>query len=48
MFEKRMLRKIFWPKCDKATGEWRTVRDELLHDFYSSSNITRENEIKKN
>ena len=31
----------------KATGEWRGLRNELIHDFDSSSNITRENEIKE-
>jgi hypothetical protein len=34
MFENRMLRKIFGPKRDKATGEWRRLYDEL-HDLYS-------------
>jgi len=32
----------------KATGEGRGLSNELFHDFYSSSNITRENAIKKN
>jgi hypothetical protein len=31
MFENRLLRK----KRDEVTGEWRRMRDEELHDFYS-------------
>jgi hypothetical protein len=40
-FEHRVLRKIFGPKRDKVTGEWRRLLSEELHDLYSSPNIIR-------
>jgi hypothetical protein len=39
VFENRMLRKIFGPKGDEATGVWRKLHNEELHDLYSSPNI---------
>jgi hypothetical protein len=39
VFENRVLRRIFWPKKDAITGEWRRQRNEELHDPYSSPNI---------
>jgi hypothetical protein len=44
MFENRVLRRIFGPKRVEVTGEWRKLRNEELHDLYSSSSIIR---IKK-
>jgi hypothetical protein len=41
MFENRVLRRIFGPKRDEATGEWRRLHNEELHDVYSSPNIIR-------
>ena len=41
MFENRVLRKIFGPKRDKVTGEWRKVHGEELNDLYSSPIIVR-------
>jgi hypothetical protein len=41
LFENRVLRRIFGPKRDEATGEWRTLHNEELHDLYSSQNIIR-------
>ena len=35
-----MLR-IFGPKRDEGTGEWRKLRNEELNDLYSSPNIVR-------
>jgi len=41
VFENRVLRKIFEPKRDEGTGEWRKLHNEELSDFYFSSNIIR-------
>jgi hypothetical protein len=39
--ENRVLRKIFGPKRDEVTGEWRRIHNEELNTLYSSSNIIR-------
>jgi hypothetical protein len=39
VFENRMLRRIFGPKRDEVTGEWRRLHSEELNDLYSSPNI---------
>jgi len=36
----RVLR-IFWPKRDEVTEEWRKLHNEELKDLYSSPNIVR-------
>jgi hypothetical protein len=41
VLENRVLRRIFGPKRDEATGEWRRLRNEELNDLYSSPNIIR-------
>jgi hypothetical protein len=41
VFENRVLRRIFGPKRDEVTGEWRKLHNEELHDLYSSPNILR-------
>jgi hypothetical protein len=41
VFENRVLRRIFGPKRDEMTGEWRKLHNEELHDLYSVSNIIR-------
>ena len=41
MFEERVLRRIFGPKTDEVTGEWRKLHNEELNDLYSSLNIVR-------
>jgi hypothetical protein len=41
IFEKRVLRKIFGPKRDEVTGEWRKLHIEELRDLYSSPSIIR-------
>ena len=41
MSEKMVMRRIFEPRRDEVTGEWRRLRNEELHDLYSSLNIVR-------
>ena len=40
-FENGVLRRIFRPKRDLVTGEWRKLHNEELSDLCSSSNIVR-------
>jgi hypothetical protein len=39
VFENRVLRRIFGPKRDKVTGEWRKLHTEELWDVNSSPSI---------
>jgi hypothetical protein len=41
MFENKVLRRIFGPKRDDVTGEWRKLHNEELRDLYSSPSIIR-------
>jgi hypothetical protein len=41
-FENRVLRRIFGPKRDEVTGEWRKLHSEELHILYSSQNTIRQ------
>jgi hypothetical protein len=41
VFENRVLRRIFGPKRDEATGEWRRLHNEELNNLYSSLDIVR-------
>jgi hypothetical protein len=49
VFENRVLRRIFGPKRDEVTGEWRKLHNEELNDLYSLPNILRViNQEKRN
>ena len=41
MFENRVLRRIFGPKRDEVTGEWRNLHNEKLNDLYCSPNTVQ-------
>jgi hypothetical protein len=41
VFENRVLRRVFGPKRDEVTGEWRKLHKEALRDFYSLLNIVQ-------
>jgi hypothetical protein len=41
VFENRVLRRIFGPKRDEVSGEWRRLHNEERNDLYSSRNIIR-------
>jgi len=41
MYESKVLRRIFGPKRDKVTGEWRKLHNEELNDPYCSPIIVR-------
>jgi hypothetical protein len=38
---RRVLRRVFGPKRDEVTGEWRKLHNEELNDMYSLPNIVR-------
>jgi hypothetical protein len=42
VFENRVVRRIFGPRRDEVTGEWRMLNTEELHNLYSSPNIIRQ------
>jgi len=41
VFENRVLRRIFGPKGDEVTEEWKKLHNEELSDLYCSPNIIR-------
>jgi hypothetical protein len=41
VFENKVLRRIFGPRRDEVTGEWRRLHNEKLNDLYCSPNIER-------
>jgi hypothetical protein len=41
VFENRVLRRIFGPKRDEVTGEWRRLHNKELYALYFSPNIIR-------
>jgi hypothetical protein len=42
VFENRVLRGMFGPTRDEATGEWRNFHSEELHNLYSSPDVIRQ------
>jgi hypothetical protein len=42
VFENSVLRRIFGPKRDEVTGEWRKLHNEELYNLYSSPDIIRQ------
>jgi hypothetical protein len=41
VFEDKVLRRIFRPKRDEVTGEWKKLHNDKLHELYSSPSIIR-------
>jgi len=41
VFENMVLRRIFGPRRDEVTGEWRRLHNEVLNDLYSSPYIVQ-------
>jgi hypothetical protein len=41
VFENGVLRRIFGPRRDEVTGEWRKLHNEEINDLYSSPSIVR-------
>jgi hypothetical protein len=42
VFENKVLRRIFGPRRDEVTGDWRRLHNEEINDLYCSPNIVRE------
>jgi hypothetical protein len=47
VFENRVLRRIFGPKRDEVTGEWRKLHSGELHNLYSSAHIIRQTKSRR-
>jgi hypothetical protein len=47
VFENRVLRRIFGPKREEVTGEWRKLPSGELHNLYSSPGIIRQIESRR-
>jgi hypothetical protein len=47
VFENRLLRRIFSPKRDEVTEDWRKLHNEELNNLYSSPSIIRMIKVKE-
>jgi hypothetical protein len=47
VFENRMMKRIFGPRRDEVTGDWRKLHNEELHNLYCSPNIIRMSTTKR-
>jgi hypothetical protein len=47
VFENRVPRRIFRPKRDEVTGEWRKLHNEELHILYSSQRIIKQTKSRR-
>jgi hypothetical protein len=47
VFENRVLRRIFGPKRDEVTGEWRKLHSGELRNLYSPPDIIRQNKSRR-
>jgi hypothetical protein len=47
MFENRVLRRIFGPKTEEVTGEWRQLLSVELHNLYLSPDIIRQIKLRR-
>jgi hypothetical protein len=47
VFENRVLRRIFGPKRDEVTGDWRKLHNGELQDLYTSPNIIRQIKFRR-
>ena len=41
VYENKVLRRIYGPRRDDVTRDWRRLHNEELNDLYSSPNIVR-------
>jgi len=48
VFENMVLRRIFRPRRDEVTGEWRRLHNEELNDLYSPTQYSANDKIEKN
>jgi len=48
VFENRVLRRVFGPKRDEITREWRKLHNVELNDLYCSPNVYSGEQIEKN
>jgi hypothetical protein len=47
VLENRVLRRIFGPKRDEVTGDWRKLHSGELHNWYSSPDVIRQIKSKR-